>query len=96
MSIQKGTLDFPIGEKFWLFDDIIIISKDEKYGIVDWKGNLIIDYIFSEIMPDKDNLDFIPVRYMNLWGYINKKGEILSMKIKDQSEANSKCYQVKS
>lgn len=90
------TLDFPIGEKFWLFDDIIIISKDKKFGIVDWKGNLIIDYIFSEIMPDKDNLDFIPVRYMNLWGYINQKGEILSMKIKDQSEADSKCYQEKS
>ena len=89
------TLNFPIGENFWLFDDIIIISKDEKYGIVDWKGNLIIDYIFSEIMPDKDNLDFIPVCYINLWGFINKKGEIISMKIKDQSEADLKGSQVK-
>ncbi len=77
------TLDFEVGEKFWLFDDIIIVSKNNKFGIIDWKGNIIIDFIFSEINPDKDNLDFIPVKYINMWGFINKSGEIIDMKIKE-------------
>ena len=77
-------LDFKIGEKFWLFDDIVIISKDEKYGIVDWRGKLKADYIFSEIIPDKDSLDFIPVKYIDRWGFINKNGKIIKMKIEDE------------
>ena len=89
------TLDFPIGEKFWLFDDIIVVSKDDKFGIVDWKGKVKIDFIFSEINPDKDNLDFIPVRYINQWGFINKSGKVIGMKIKEPSEADVKCSQEK-
>jgi hypothetical protein len=77
-------LDFKIGEKFWLFDDIVIISKDEKYGIVDWRGKLKADYIFSEIIPNKDSLDFIPVKYIDRWGFINKNGKIIKMKIEDE------------
>ena len=77
-------LNFEIGEKFWLFEDIIIVSKDEKFGIVDWNGKVKIDFIFSEINPDKDNLDFIPVRYINMWGFINKHGKVLNMKIKEK------------
>ena len=74
------TLDFAVGEKFWLFDDIIIVSKDDKFGIIDWKGNVITDFIFSEINPDENNLDFIPVKYINQWGFINKKGKIIDLK----------------
>ena len=77
------SFDFEVGEKFWLFDDIIIVSKDKKFGIVDWKGNIIIDFIFSDITPDKDNLDLIPVKYIDKWGFINKNGEVLDLKIKD-------------
>ena len=88
------TLDFPIGENFWLFKNIIIISKDNKYGIIDWKGNVKIDFIFSEIKPDKDNLDFIPVKYMDKWGFITKSGKIINMKIKEQSETDEKCSKV--
>ena len=89
------TFDFPIGEKFWLFDEIIIISKDDKYGIIDWKGKVKIDFIFSDITPDKNNLDFIPVKYIEQWGYVNKKGKVIDMKIKDiKSEADCKCSQV--
>ena len=85
---EKGkdilTLDFKAGERFWLFDDIIIVSKDDKFGIVDWQGNVIIDFIFSEINPDKDNLDLIPAKYINQWGFINKSGEIINMLIEDK------------
>lgn len=78
------TLDFRIGEKFWLFDDILIVSKDDKYGIVDWKGKVKIDFIFTSISPDKDNLDLIPVRYIDQWGFINRKGKVIDMKIKGE------------
>ena len=77
-------LEFKIGEKFWLFDDIIIVSKDEKYGIVDWKGKTKIDFIFSDINPDKDSLDLIPVKYIDRWGFINKNGKVINTKIKGE------------
>ena len=83
------TLDYRIGEKFWLFDDIIIVSKDDKYGIVDWKGKIKIDFIFTSISPDKDNLDLIPVRYIDQWGFINRKGKVIDMKIKDKPESDN-------
>ena len=87
-------LDFKIGEKFWLFEEIIIVSKDEKYGIIDWKGKILIDFIFSDIKPEENNLDFIPVKYLDMWGYINKKGKVINMKIKDMSKADEKCSKV--
>ena len=85
-------LDFSIGEKFWLFDEIIILSKNGKYGIIDWEGNIIFDFIFSEIKPDEDDkLDYIPVRYIDMWGYVDKKGKIFDLKkIKDRSKSNIK------
>ncbi len=75
------SLNFEVGEKFWLFDEIIVFSKNCKFGIVDWNGNIIIDFIFSDIKPDKNNLDFIPVKYIDIWGFINKKGEIIDIKL---------------
>ena len=87
-------LDFKISEKFWLFEDIIIVSKDEKFGIVNWKGKTLIDFIFSDIKPNIDNLDFIPAKYMDMWGYINKKGKIINMKFKDTLEEDEKCSKV--
>lgn len=77
------SLDFSVGNKFWLFEDIIILSKDNKYGIVDWKGKTIIDFIFSDIKPDKNNLDYIPVLYMDKWGFTDKNGNIKNMLIKN-------------
>jgi len=74
------TLDFPVGDKFWLTDEIIIASKDNKFGIVDWKGNILIDFIFSDININLENLDFIAVKYMDMWGFINKSGEIIDFK----------------
>ena len=79
------TLDFPIGEKFWLFKDILIVSRDNKYGIVDRKGKVLIDFIFSDIKPDPNNLDFIPAKYMDKWGFINKKGKVINMKVKENA-----------
>lgn len=87
------TVDFPIGEKFWLFDEVIIVSKDNKYGLLDWQGRVKLDFIFSEINPDKNNLDFIPVKYIDKWGFINKNGKVYDMKIQDKSEADSKYFQ---
>lgn len=76
------SLDFPVGEKFWLFKDILIVSRDNKYGIVDRKGKVLVDFIFSDIKPDSNNLDFIPAKYMDKWGFINKKGKVINMKVK--------------
>lgn len=87
-------LDFEIGDKYWLFDDIIIVSKDEKYGIVDWKGKIKADFIFAEIKPDKNSLDFIPVKFIDYWGFVTKQGKFINMQIKDPSEADEKCSMV--
>lgn len=89
------TLDFEIGDEIYLFDEIIIATKDNKFGIINWKGKILIDFIFSDIKPSCDNLDFIPAKYMEIWGFVNKHGKIVDMKIKEQSEADLKCYQVK-
>lgn len=74
------TLDFPIGDKFWLTDEIIIVSKDNRFRIVDWKGNILIDFTFSEINLNPENLDFIAVKYLDVWGFVNKSGEIVMFK----------------
>lgn len=76
------TLEFPIDEKFWLLSEILILSKDNKFGILDWKGNMLIDFIFSDIKVDPKNLNFIPVKYLATWGFINAKGEVLNFKRK--------------
>lgn len=78
------TLDYPVGVKAFISEDILIFSKNNKYGILDWKGNMIVDYIFSDIRPDDDKLDFIPVNYQGMWGFVNKEGKIFNMKIKDK------------
>lgn len=79
------SIDFPVGERFWILNDILIVSKDEKFGIIDWKGKIKLDFIFSDIKVNPDNLDFIAVKYMDKWGFINKSGKIGSMKIKKNS-----------
>ena len=89
------TLDFKIGEKFWLLDKFIIVSKDNHYGLIDWKGNIKTDFIFSEINVNPNDLNYIAVKYMDKWGFINKNGKVIDMKIKEQTNANEKCLKVK-
>jgi len=50
----------------------------------------LLDFILSEINPDENNLDFIPAKYIDMWGYIDKKGKIFDLKIKDRSKSNIK------
>ena len=55
-----------------------------------------MDYIFSEIIPDKDSLDFIPVKFVDRWGYINKNGNVMNMNVKETLVTNEKCSQEES
>lgn len=77
-------LDFTVGEKFYLFDDIFICTKDDKFGIVAVKGKnkgkVLIDFIFNDIKPPKADTEYIAVCYIDKWGYVNRKGKILNVK----------------
>ncbi len=84
------TLDFPIGEKFWLLDKFIIVSKDNHYGLIDWKGRIKTDFIFTDINVNPNDLNYIAVKYIDKWGFVNKNGKVINMKIQEPSEADEK------
>lgn len=48
---------------------------DGKWGVINKKGELVIDYLFDRIFPFSDNR--AKVRIDNQWYFINEKGEIL-------------------
>lgn len=80
-------LDFAVGENFYLFNDIFICTKDNKYGIVAAKGKnkgkVLIDFVFNDIKPPKADTEYIAVCYIDKWGYVNRKGKILNVKVEE-------------
>jgi hypothetical protein len=51
------------------------ISKESSYGFINKKGELIIDFIFSEAKDFTNG--FAAVKYNNTWNFINKTGFLL-------------------
>lgn len=48
-----------------LFGGMFLVSKDYKYGLVDFEGNTITDYIFDDIYMPKPNI--MRVKYNGEW-----------------------------
>lgn len=55
--------------------ELISVKKDEKWGFIDRKGNLIITYKYDEVLDFNEGLT--PVKVENLWGFINDKDEMV-------------------
>lgn len=60
-----------------LIENTLYLSqKDGKYGYVDQKGNIVIDYIYDDAT-EQNSYGFVAVKKDGLWGSINKAGEII-------------------
>lgn len=55
---------------------LYLSQKDGKYGYVDQKGNIVIDYIYDDAT-EQNSYGFVAVKKNGLWGSINKEGEIV-------------------
>ena len=51
-------------------------KKDGKYGFVDTKGNVVVDYIYDEAQ-EANKYGYAPIKKDGLWGAINSEGEII-------------------
>lgn len=55
---------------------LFLSKKDGKYGYVDKKGNVVIDYIYDD-GTEQNEYGFVAVKKNGLWGAINNKGEVI-------------------
>lgn len=60
-----------------LKDNTIFLSKkDGKYGYVDKKGNVVVDYIYDDAT-EQNEYGYSAVKKNGLWGSIDKDGKII-------------------
>jgi len=60
-----------------LKDNTIFLSKkDGKYGFVDKKGNIVVDYIYNDAT-EQNEYGFAAVKKNGLWGSIDKNGKVI-------------------
>lgn len=58
-----------------LKDNTLFLSKkDGKYGFVDKKGNVVVDYIYDDAT-EQNEYGFVAVKKNGLWGSIDSKGK---------------------
>lgn len=58
-----------------LEDNTIFLSKkDGKYGYVDKKGNIVVDYIYDDAT-EQNEYGYVAVKKNGLWGSIDKNGK---------------------
>ena len=57
-------------------NNLFLSKKDNKYGFVDKKGNVVVDYIYDDAREQND-FGYIAVKKDGLWGSINKNGQII-------------------
>lgn len=55
---------------------LYLSKKDGRYGYIDKKGNIVIDYIYDEAT-EQNKYGFVAVKKNGLWGAINEDGEII-------------------
>ena len=63
--------------------DVMIVSSENRCGIIDRKGNWVVPAIYDDIIPDSkiaifDSKGFLKVRLGQKKGYINRKGKLLT------------------
>ena len=67
---EKNIKDILINNK------IFVSKKDGKYGFVDAKENVVVDYIYDDAT-ELNEYGFAAVKKDGLWGAINKEGNIV-------------------
>ena len=55
---------------------LFLNKKDGKYGFVDEKGNVVVDYIYDDAT-EQNQYGFAGVKKNGLWGSIDKDGKIV-------------------
>ena len=55
---------------------LFVSSKDGKFGLIDKKGNVIVDYIYDDVMEQND-YGFVAVKKDGKWGSVNSKGSVV-------------------
>lgn len=56
--------------------DLAVIMKNGKYGFLNIRNQIVIDYIYEDVKPPKEG--FAAVLYKHCWGFINKKGNVIA------------------
>ena len=56
---------------------ILVAEKNEKLGIVNKDGKLIVDFIYDEIQNFSEPTDLLPVKLGDKWGAIDKIGNTI-------------------
>jgi hypothetical protein len=60
-----------------LKDNTLFLSKkDNKYGFVDKKGNVVVDYIYDDAT-EQNEYGYSAVKKNGLWGSIDKNGNVI-------------------
>ena len=58
-------------------DNTLFLSKkDGKYGFVDKKGNVVVDYIYDDAT-EQNEYGFVAVKKDGKWGAIDKDGKVV-------------------
>ncbi len=65
-------------------------GKNGKYGFIDENGNVVVDFIYTEIRAFAN--DLAPVKRDGRWGFVNKKGKELVKCRYDEVEKAGAAY----
>lgn len=57
-------------------DGVAVVSLNDKKGLINTKGDYVIDCIYQEIRTT-NNQSLLPFKNDNKWGYLNEKGEVI-------------------
>ena len=56
---------------------IFLSKKDGKYGYVDKKGNVIVDYIYDDAT-EQNEYGFVSVKKDGKWGSLDSEGKVVA------------------
>ena len=91
MNESKGYLKIRVNEQYKYYNfkfeekteadifpnrTLFVSSKDGKFGLIDKKGNVIVDYIYDDVMEQND-YGFVAVKKDGKWGSVNSKGSVV-------------------
>lgn len=61
----------------FITDELICAQKNDKFGYIDFKGNIVIDFKYDSALFFNDGLAQVSLPGNNFWSFINKNGEIV-------------------
>ena len=55
---------------------MFLSKQNSKYGFVDEKGNIVVDYIYDDAT-EQNEFGYIAVKKDGLWGSLDKQGNVI-------------------